>query len=85
MIIAQLLSNYQQIPVTNRAQLLDDSLNIARVNALPYPVPLSLTQYLTSERDYVPWKSALNALEYLDLMYVRTGGYGYFKVSATHD
>lgn len=81
MIIAQLLLDYQQISLINRAQLLDDSLNIARVNALPYAFPLELTQYLTKEQDYIPWTSALNGLSYLDLMYIRTTGYGEFKVS----
>lgn len=80
MIIAQLRSDYQQISLINRAQLLDDSLNIARTNALPYAIPLALTQYLTEEQDYIPWKSALNGLSYLDLMYIRTTGYGEFKV-----
>ena len=80
LIITQLLSNYQQISLINRAQLLDDSLNIARINALPYAVPLRLTQYLTVERDYIPWTSGLNGLSYLDLMYTRTAGYGDFKV-----
>ncbi|KZS09066.1 Aminopeptidase N [Daphnia magna] len=79
MIIAQLLLDYQQISLINRAQLLDDSLNIARVNALPYAFPLELTQYLTKEQDYIPWTSALNGLSYLDLMYIRTTGYGEFK------
>ena len=73
--------HYQQISLINRAQLLDDSLNIARVNVLPYSVSLGLTQYLINERDYIPWMSALNGLSYLDLMYIRTVGYEDFKVS----
>ena len=81
LIVSQLLSDYQQISLINRAQLLDDSLNIARVNVLPYSVSLGLTQYLINERDYIPWMSALNGLSYLDLMYIRTVGYEDFKVS----
>jgi aminopeptidase N len=83
LIISVLLSNHQKISLINRAQLLDDSLNIARVNALPYAVSLGLTQYLTKEQDYIPWVSALNGLSYLDLMYIRTMGYEDFKVSAS--
>lgn len=81
LLVSQLLSNYQQISLINRAQLLDDSLNIARVNVIPYAVPLELTQYLKIERDYIPWTSALNGLSYLDLMYTPTAGYNDFKVS----
>ena len=80
LIIGQLLSNHQQISLINRAQLLDDSLNMARINALPYAVPLSLTRYLTVERDFLPWYSGLYGLKYLDDMYIRTAGYGDFKV-----
>jgi len=85
LIVSQLLSDFQQISLINRAQLLDDSLNIARVNALPYAVSLGLTQYLTSEQDYIPWMSALTGLSYLDLMYIRTAGYGEFKVRVTQN
>lgn len=64
----------------NRAQLIDDSLNIARVNGIPYATALSLIGYLTEEVEYLPWKSAFNALEYVDLMLSRAVGYHHFKV-----
>ena len=80
MIISQLLSNHQQISIINRAQLLDDSLNMARINALPYAVPLNLIRYLTAERDFLPWYSSLSGLSYLHDMLFRTAGYGDFKV-----
>jgi len=79
LIIAQLLSNHREISLINRAQLIDDSLNIARVNGLPYATALSLIRYLDMEVEYIPWKSALNALEYVDLMLSRTEGYHNFK------
>ena len=82
LIIAQLLSNHREISLINRAQLIDDSLNIARVNGLPYATALSLIRYLDMEVEYIPWKSALNALEYVDLMLSRTEGYHNFKVRA---
>jgi hypothetical protein len=80
MIVTQLLSDYQRIGLINRAQLLDDSFNVARVNKLPYPTPLSLALYLVNEKDYIPWVSATNGLGYIDLMFVRTSGYGDLKV-----
>lgn len=56
LIVKQLvLTDYQKISLINRAQLLDDSLNVARVNKLPYATPLSLALYLVNEKDYIPW------------------------------
>lgn len=81
LIVNQLLIDFQRIPLINRAQLLDDSLNVARVNALIYAVPLQLSKYLVSEREYIPWRSALSGLSYIDLMFSRASGYGDFKVS----
>ena len=80
LIITQLLSNHREISVINRAQLIDDSLNIARVSGLPYATALSLIDYLAKEVEYLPWRSALNGLEYVDLMLSRAEGYHYFKV-----
>ena len=80
MIVTQLLADYQKIGLINRAQLLDDSFNVARVNKLSYSTPLSLALYLVNEKDYIPWVSATNGLGYIDLMFVRTSGYGDFKV-----
>ena len=81
LITNQLLTNFNQISLIGRSQLLDDSLNIARAEyGLAYSVPLNLTQYLTGERNYVPWKSATNGLGYIDLMFVLSAGYGDFRV-----
>ena len=77
----QLLLDHTQISLKNRAQLLDDSLNIARVNIIPYSEALDLTLYLTKEREYVPFYSALTALNYIDSMFSSTGGYGDLKVN----
>ena len=68
----QLSKDHLAISVLNRAQLLDDSLNIARTGALPYSVPFELSSYLRSERDFTPWSSALKAFNYLDKMFYHT-------------
>lgn len=81
LIVSQLKADFGAILLNNRAQLMDDGLNVARVNALPYSIPLSMARYLVNEREYVPWKAALNGLSYLDLMFVSSDGYGAFKVS----
>jgi len=69
LIQAQLMTNHKEIPVVNRAQLLDDTLNIARADLIPYERALEMTKYLERERDYVPWSAASSALDYIDLMF----------------
>lgn len=65
MLIEQLMSNYKEIHVLNRAQLIDDSFNLARAGELSYVVPLTLINYLDKEHDFIPMYSALNGLTYL--------------------
>lgn len=71
---------FTQIGIINRAQLLDDSLNLARAGLLDYATALNVTRYLANELEYIPWKAALNALGYIDSMLIKTGNYDKFKV-----
>ncbi|KAF6722116.1 Aminopeptidase N [Oryzias melastigma] len=64
------------IPVINRAQLVDDSFNLARAKIIPTVQALDTTKYLDKERDYMPWKSAINNLDFFYLMFDRTEVYG---------
>nr|CAD7409546.1 unnamed protein product [Timema cristinae] len=67
MIISHLNSDqFTDIHVLNRAQLLDDSLNLARAGILDYKTALNLTLYLTRETDYIPWYTALSSFTFLD-------------------
>lgn len=68
MISQQLRDNHLAVAVLNRAQLLDDALNVARTGEVSYAVALELTRYLHSERHYAPWKAALSAFDYIDRM-----------------
>jgi aminopeptidase N len=72
--------HFTQIGIINRAQLLDDALNLACAGLLDYATALDVTRYLANELEYLPWKSALNALGYIDSMLVKTGHYDKFKV-----
>ena len=47
------------IHVVNRAQIMDDALNLAKSDLLDYETALSVTGYLSSEVEYIPWASAL--------------------------
>jgi len=63
----------------NRAQVMDDALGLARGGLLEYSTALKTTEYLKSETDYIPWKSALTAFVYLEDMMKRTPGFGDLK------
>ncbi|CAL7935735.1 unnamed protein product [Xylocopa violacea] len=76
--------NFEQIPVINRAQLVDDALNMARTNRLNYTVALPLTLYLKQEKDYVPWQTALTNLNFLRNMLRTSKHYHIFNLYITH-
>ncbi|CAH1132596.1 unnamed protein product [Ceutorhynchus assimilis] len=65
--------NYTQIPVLNRAQLIDDLFNIAkyytekeqRYESRPYQNAFSFVEYLKHEQEYYPWSTYLKEVQYL--------------------
>ncbi|XP_042352305.1 aminopeptidase N-like [Plectropomus leopardus] len=71
-----LRTNHKDIPVINRAQLIDDAFNMARAKIVPTELALETTTYLNMERDYMPWESALNNLDFFYLMFDRSEVYG---------
>ena len=77
----QLMSKHGAISVINRAQIMNDALNLARAGLLDYGTALDLTRYLENETDYLPWESTLVALAHVDLMMRRTSRYGLLKVN----
>ena len=57
----------------DRAQLLDDAYSLAWAGVVNVTVPLSLSQYLVNETEYLPWSTALTHLRKLDsLLSIRT-------------
>lgn len=78
-------TKFKNIGTLNRAQLLDDVLNLARAGKLDYELALNLTSYLVHEKDYVPWQAAFVALAYIDNMFIRTGDYDKFKVGIIYE
>lgn len=72
---------YTDISVLNRALLLDDALDLARVGLLPYPVALNVSRYLHQETHYLPWKAALRNLDYIARMLRLTDGLAGYRVS----
>lgn len=80
LILEQLMKDHDAISLSNRAQLMDDYLNLARAGMTPYSNALNVTKALANERDYVPWAAASTALEYVDQMLYTHSGYGDWKV-----
>ena len=72
--------DHTKIHVINRAQIIDDALNLARAGHLKYELALGVTSYLNYETEYIPWAAALTALRHLEEMLKRTAAYGNFKV-----
>jgi aminopeptidase N len=58
--------DHAKIPVLNRAQLLDDSFNIARTGDIKFDIALGLLEYLPKELDYAPWVPADRAFTMLN-------------------
>lgn len=57
--------NFDGIHVLNRAQIVDDALNLARAGQLDYATALNIVSYLENETEYYPWYSAFSALTIL--------------------
>ena len=76
----QLMKNHAAISKKNRAQILDDYLNIARANLTSYVTAMELTRYLIYEHDYAPWTAASVALDYIDVMFYNLTDEKYWKV-----
>lgn len=51
-------SDYNQIHVLNRAQLVDDSISLAAGDYLDYETTFGILSYLAQEVEYTPWKPA---------------------------
>ena len=64
----QLLIDHTRISDYNRAQMLDDTFNLALANLVPYAQAMDFTLYLRNEREYVPWNAVLDELSYIDNM-----------------
>lgn len=75
-------NSFAKIAPANRAQLIDDALNLARGGNLDYSIAMNLTKYLAHENEFVPWKAAIYSLNYIDSMLIKGGDYHKFKVGA---
>ncbi|XP_014370444.2 aminopeptidase N [Papilio machaon] len=72
-------NRFQEIHPINRAQIIDDAMNLALAGHLDYRTALDITSYLKHERSYVPWKAGLVALGYIDIMLSKGAYYLEYK------
>lgn len=79
MLIEQLMSDHKAIDVVNRAQMLDDILDLARAGAVDYGLALNATQYLPKEESYIAWSPIGANLGFISRMLETTEVYGKWK------
>lgn len=75
-LLAKLSSQHQDIPVINRAQIIDDAFNLARAKMVDTTLALRTTKFLDKEIEYMPWAIASRNLNYFYLMFDRSEVYG---------
>ncbi|XP_043068195.2 glutamyl aminopeptidase [Drosophila bipectinata] len=81
-LIQQLTSSQSSLGVADRAHLLHDAFALADANQLSYRIPLEMTGYLGTERDFVPWYVAANKLISLHRSLMYSDGYVTFLTYA---
>ncbi|XP_064552682.1 membrane alanyl aminopeptidase [Drosophila montana] len=62
---ALISTNWSDIHEVNRAQVVDDLLNLARAGHILYDLTLQVLEYLETETNYIPWTAAFNGFNYL--------------------
>ncbi|XP_072236216.1 aminopeptidase Ey-like [Leuresthes tenuis] len=75
-LLDQLSSRHEDIPVINRAQIIDDAFNLARAKMVDTVLALRTTKFLNKEVEYMPWETARRNLNDFFLMFDRSEVYG---------
>lgn len=71
--------NFTDICTFSRLQLIEDSSSLAWTGHLPYDVFFSILKYLGAEKEYLPWKAALQQTGVLNRLLKKTSRHGKFK------
>ncbi|KAF5299274.1 hypothetical protein FQA39_LY02447 [Lamprigera yunnana] len=79
MITEALYTNHIDIDVLNRAQLIDDSINLGNTGRLDLKIVKNLTDYLSREDDPLPWQSFNNNAKQLKSYFYYSINYEFFK------
>ncbi|KYN50633.1 Aminopeptidase N, partial [Trachymyrmex septentrionalis] len=56
-------TKYHNIPILNRAQIIDDAYYFLSTNKLDFNLFKTLTYYLSKETDYIAWYPTFKILE----------------------
>lgn len=72
-------ADFRAIGTVNRAQLIDDAMELAWTGDLNYTIALPLLRYLGQEDKYIPWVAALMNLDRVSKQLKRTPKFGEFK------
>lgn len=75
----QLEDDHKQLSTSDRSNLIDDAFELAKANLLSQIKALDMTKYLTSEKEYVPWITALSSLSYIGELLLTLPGYEYYE------
>ncbi|CAL4116388.1 unnamed protein product, partial [Meganyctiphanes norvegica] len=76
LLIHQLRSDHSKIHAANRAQIIDDSFDLASAGLLPISTALSVYSYLLKETDFVPWEAAMANMNVLKNMFIDQPTFG---------
>ncbi|XP_037798491.1 aminopeptidase N-like isoform X2 [Penaeus monodon] len=79
LLIQQLKDDHEVIHVINRAQIIDDAMNLARNGQLNYAIANDVHSYLWRETAFLPWFTAMRNLQYIARMFKRKSGFGALK------
>jgi aminopeptidase N len=71
--------DFESIHVINRAQLIDDAMDLAWTGQQDYGIALEMINYLKQESEYIPWKAALDNLRIVNRLLIRSQLYGVFQ------
>lgn len=81
LLLIQLQKDPNKIPVSNRAQILNDAFALANLNLLNYSRALNLTKYLSLKENHsVPWTAAVQSLEGIKIVLQNSDHYRDFQV-----
>lgn len=75
-LLNKLNSQPKDIPLINRAQIIDDAFNLARAKRVDITLALNTTKFLEKEVEYMPWQTTRRNLDYFYIMFDRSEVYG---------
>ncbi|KAK5650644.1 hypothetical protein RI129_001673 [Pyrocoelia pectoralis] len=79
-----LAANMEQMSISDKTHLLEESFSIAESGELSYGIPLELTSYLTKYTDFIPWSVASSKLGNLRKYLVDSLDYNEYLIYASN-